>query len=126
MTDMMRSQDRFWRWNAEPMPRHKAPYKSLWVDGTGRIWVQLHAQAVADNSVARGSTAWWPRRHWAEPQVFDIIEPSGRYVGQVAGPGNIRLEAARDDQVWAIALGDVGRITVKRYRIDWGDAAAAR
>jgi hypothetical protein len=110
-----------WRWNGPPIPTAKPPYNGIWVDGEGRIWVSLHTAArrsAHPTDVPEG--IWSAGLRWPEEQVFDVIEPTGRYTGKVRALEKIIPQAARGDRLWAIVPGDWGQITVKRYRIDWG------
>jgi hypothetical protein len=108
-----------WRWNGPPIPTQKPPYKGLWVDEDGRIWVHLHTAARKTTAPANIPDFVSPGYEWVEDPTFDVITPSGRYVGTVRTTDNIFPQAARGDHLWAIVQSEWGRITVKRYRIEW-------
>ena len=133
LTSYIRELDRFWRWNGPDIVSVKAPYKALWVDGDGRIWVALHTRAVEKMSAVRDlrlpntefRNPFWASYRWPEPPIYDVIEPSGRYLGTVQTPEGVHITAARGDRVWALIQTDDGRLTVKRYRIDWSATPAS-
>jgi hypothetical protein len=88
-----------WSWNGAAIPGTKPPFKELFVGDDGRLWVELsqpgrpqEADDPSDPPV------------WKEPAVFDVFEPDGRYLGQVAAPQGF-LEyptpVFRGDTVWA-------------------------
>jgi hypothetical protein len=120
----MREIDPAWTWNGSPLPSAKPPYRLLWADSDGRIWIMLHTQSREDTTVARQRLGEeilpsWPRSRWREEQIFDIVEPTGRYLGKVRSPETIYPQVARGDRIWAMVLTDGGLRAVKRYRIVW-------
>jgi hypothetical protein len=106
-------------WSGPDIPRDKPPYKRLWADGTGRIWVMVSMPAVADTSVRPTAGRVWGRDKWVEPVVFDIFEPSGRYIGRVPMPTRTMPIEARGDTVWATTTDAHGVPAVRRFRIVW-------
>jgi hypothetical protein len=86
-TANMRFTDPSWRWNGPPIPDTKPPYSRIFVGDEGRIWVQLYQEAekIKDaeptSDLAPGAV---PEQTWIEPVVFDVFEPSGRYLGVVS------------------------------------------
>jgi hypothetical protein len=121
-----------WTWEGPDIPRVKPPLQHLYVDGAGRIWVQLSQTARVNQSVppTRAPTGELnaARRRWIEPLVFDVLEPSGRYLGRVRFPdgvGDTMLGpkigfAIQGDTVWAVSYDQDEVPIVKRYRIRWG------
>jgi hypothetical protein len=113
-----------WRWNGPDIPATKPPYKWLWVDGEGRIWATVSAPTPARRAAVpaeRMQSIDVGRLLWPEPEMFDVIEPGGRYIGRVESPEPMRIfpQAAKGDRLWAIVDSEDGRITVKRYRMVW-------
>jgi hypothetical protein len=127
-----------WQWPAgRPLPRTKPPLRDLFVAVDGRIWVRLSQPALLNREVTvnlprRGESAVVPMlaagRRWMEPLVFDVIEPNGRYVGQVRFPSEIEprgsqgiapIDVIRGDTVWARAVDSDGLDHVKRYIVSW-------
>jgi len=109
---VMRRVDPTWRWTGPEIPRTKAAYKRLRVAADGRIWVSpsLPGERTTD---ATGVTTW------REPEMYDIYEPSGAYVGRVAVPPRVSIAYMRGDHVWATTrdADDIPRI--QRLRIVW-------
>ena len=132
-----------WTWRGPAVPEEKPPFKGLFADADGRIWVQLHqaaeltgefaASAEASDTAADPDTTADPEaepdsgdrlptvRDWREPIVFDVFEPDGRYLGQVSAPPGFRtqpLPSIRGNTVWA-AVSDRGGVPdVVRFEIE--------
>jgi hypothetical protein len=122
-----------WTWRGPIVPEEKPPFKGLFADADGRIWVQLHqtaeltgefaASAEASDSVAdpESEDRLPTIRDWREPVVFDVFEPDGRYLGQVSAPPGFRTQpvpSIRGNTVWA-AVRDGGRVpAVVRFEIE--------
>jgi hypothetical protein len=112
--------DAAWRWNSPDIPRVKAPYKSLWVDEEGRTWVHLSTEAREEPSVEKRSAGDFAWARWQEPSLYDVFEPTGRYLGRIQGPGTAAiLRSARGDQVWVMEAGEDGITLVRRYTMVW-------
>lgn len=57
-------------------------------------------------------------REWHEPMTFDVIEPSGVFLGEIALPNRqSELVFTKDDVVWVVEKGTYGEDYVVRYRI---------
>ncbi len=121
-----------WTWEGPDVPREKPPLRELHVDATGRIWAQLSQPARLNPAVPpptepTGEIAV-ARHRWVEPMVFDVFEPTGRYLGRVRFPdgvGDTLLGpkigfAIQGDTVWAVSYDQDDVPIVKRYRINWG------
>jgi hypothetical protein len=54
-----------------------------------------------------------------EAFVVDVLEPTGRYIGQVRLPDGMRQFEARGDTVWTVELDSYDVPYVKRYHINW-------
>jgi hypothetical protein len=127
-----------WQWSGPDIPANKAPINLLSVDPDGRIWVrlaqagQLHPEVVLPTMPAAPSQGFdlLARKRWIEPFVFDVLEPTGRMVGQVRlpdGTGHPDLRgsvpqasfAATGGILWVAVYDDDGVPTIKRYRIAW-------
>ena len=118
------------------IPRTKLPWKDLWIDGAGRLWVRMYAEGyrheetpgeeasrreacaffgASDEECDRGVDAW------REPVVFEVIEPDGRYLGRVRLPAADAVpKQAEGAHLWVVEEGDFGEQSVVRYRIDAG------
>jgi hypothetical protein len=126
VTTYMRRSAPLWSWGADGIPSVKPPIRDFWVAQDGRIWVHLSQPAYLNPAVAilstpagRAGAGTAARRRWVEPYVYDIIEPDGRYVGQLPMPSGISPAAARGDYVWAKIPNADGVPILKRYRIAW-------
>ncbi len=135
-----------WTWRGPVVPEEKPPFKGLFTDADGRIWVQLHQPAEltgefaagsdegsadpgADSDTAGSDAVAGPEtgdrlptvRDWRESIVFDVFEPDGRYLGQVNAPPGFRtrpLPSIRGNTVWA-AVSDRGGVPdVVRFEIE--------
>jgi hypothetical protein len=123
-----------WQWSGPDIPESKPPIRDLTVDGAGRIWVTLSQPAQLHSDVKIPERPATPaegydldaKKRWVEPTVFDVFEPSGRYLGQVRFPQrvghpdvNTAPAAPSGDHIWAVLYDADGVPTVKRYRIRW-------
>lgn len=129
-----------WTWRGLAIPEEKPPFKGLFADADGRIWVQLHqpAELSGEFSAAGGADSGSAdsdaadtdaaaedrlptRRDWTEPLAFDVFEPDGRYLGQVNAPPGFRtlpLPSIRGSTVWAaVGEGDAAPDVV-RFEIE--------
>lgn len=98
----------------------KAPFSDLRVDADGRIWVKLSTRARKDPDpdepqVIMGVKV--PVITWIEDPVFDVFQPDGTYLGQIALPPKASLYYASGDAIWVVQLGELGEAYVVRYRI---------
>jgi hypothetical protein len=114
------------------VPSEKPPWAWFRVDPEGRLWVQRYAPGFT-----QPETLWEqelreryenPQRMWRQPNVYDVIDPQGRFLGSLRFPGSSRPPA--DDQfriihaqgmyVWTVERGQFGEQYVIRYRIEPG------
>lgn len=116
-----------WRWNGDPIPESKPPFRGLYVGERGRIWVLLHQQAekIADVEQAgeKPAPGEIPERTWIEPIAFDVFEPDGRYLGMVRAPDGFATypqPIMRGDTVWAVVRGELEVPYVVRFHIQRG------
>jgi hypothetical protein len=134
ITERMQRTDPAWSWNSSEIPRTKFVYSNLFVASDGRIWVELAKGPRFEDpndpnpgggvtmggsrgrGPGRGSTWACPANGWI---LYDVYEPSGRYVGQVKTPERVEAIAMRGDQVWAAACTEDDVPQVVRYRIAW-------
>jgi hypothetical protein len=126
------SRDMKWEWTGPEIPRVKPPIRDVVVAADGRIWVRLSQPARLNPAVTIETRRPAPgevfaERRWAEPWVFDIFEPTGRYVGQVRFPDVTEQPymphpgfAIRGDTVWAAVHDQDDIPIIKRYRVNWG------
>ncbi len=127
-----------WAWRGPAVPEEKPPFKGMFVDADGRIWVQLHqpaeligefpSSAEGSDTAAVPDSAAAPEvgdrlptvRDWREPIMFDVFEPDGRYLGQVSAPPGFRTlpqPSIRGNTVWAAVSDGDGVPNVVRFEI---------
>ena len=127
---------RNWEWTGPEIPRVKAPIRDLFVSDEGRIWVKVSQPGRLDASVpirtdpadrSRGMNEIEAARRWREPAVFDVLEPTGQYVGRVRFPDDDAQPGfphpgyvIRGDTIWSTVHDSDGVPSVKRYRVKWG------
>lgn len=115
------------------IPKTKSPFSRFHADSQGRLWVQRHVPGVhvpetegerASREEACEFFGTSPDecdesiREWHEPITFDVIEPSGVFLGQVTLPNRqSELVFARDHLLWVVEKGVYGEEYVVRYRI---------
>lgn len=128
-----RQLDYRWTWRGPVVPETKPPYKSIFTDRDGRIWVLLHqpaqlrtsgaqeADSVSATSATRENRELPSARDFVEPIVFDIFEPDGRYLGQVSAPAGFRtrpMPVIQGNTVWA-AVGERRSVpSIVRFEIE--------
>jgi hypothetical protein len=121
-----------WTWTGPDIPTAKPPISSILVAEDGRIWVQLTQLARFDPTVEMPTQPPRPGslralqapERWREPVVYDVLEPSGRYIGRVQFPGQLSMTTIRGDTVWAVARDADDVPIVTRYRVRWGGERA--
>jgi hypothetical protein len=119
---IIRQIDPTWRYTGPEIPRVKAPYRDVRVGDDGTIWVQLSMPGVRSmpDPPAPGEPVAGPLLpRWREPGIYDVFEPSGRYLGRITRPTNVSLTRLSRDHVWGTLADDDDVVVVKRFRIDW-------
>jgi hypothetical protein len=112
-----------WRWNGDPIPDTKPPYRRIYIGERGRIWVWLHQEARKIESEEEGEElrpSEIPPQTWWEPVAFDVFEPDGRYLGMVRAPDGFSRSPRpfmRGDTVWAVVRGELEVPYVVRFHI---------
>jgi hypothetical protein len=121
-----------WEWDGPEIPRVKPPIRDVMVAADGRIWVRLSQPARLDRAVTvdtrrQAQNEIYAQRRWMEPWLFDVFEPSGRYVGQVRFPDEPGQPYMRHpgfviqgDTVWMARYDQDDVPSIKRYRVQWG------
>ena len=134
----MRELDPSWSWSGPDIPKTKAAFTGLYVGADGNLWVELQQgpriaddstlgrgqmmttqqRAGAGNGTNPGVKQGWPcpSEGWS---LYDIYEPSGRYLGQIKTPEKVEPIVMRGEYVWAATCSDDDAPQVVRYRINW-------
>jgi hypothetical protein len=102
------------------VPRTKPYFKFLSVFEDGRIWAALStpSERYEPPEQLNGGKPMPPLR-WREPNLFDVFEADGTYVGQVSVPYDVVLRTVRGDVAWGYVRGDEDVPLIVRYRITW-------
>lgn len=113
-----------WHWNGPPIPDTKPPFRNLFVDGDGRIWVQVSQPGretlSAEEAREEERRTERPVMRYGERLVFDVFDADGRFLGPLVPPEGFQASpepVARGDTVWAVVEGDLGVERVVRFRI---------
>lgn len=100
-----------------PIAKTKPAYRDLFVDRDGRTWVSLYAAATKRELPPRKPGATGPQIFWRQQPVFDVFDPAGRYLGNVALPYGSTIVAAHDDRVWVKHTGSDDEHLVTAYKL---------
>jgi hypothetical protein len=90
------------------VPSRKLPYAGFRVGQRGRIWVRRHVEARRDGLVQQppeGSNQP-PNVSSVEPEVYDVFEPDGTYLGEVHVPWRTSPLVIRGDTAWGVRRGE--------------------
>lgn len=111
--------DRRMGYTSEDVPESKPPWRSLFVDTDGRIWVSRYTKAVQQPGYESRAfqNGGLPNVDWLEPVLFDVIDPRGLLVGAVKLPAGSEIAFSRGDHVWVIERGSFDEQYVVRYRM---------
>lgn len=125
-TANMRQTQPDWRWNGDPIPETKPPYKGILIGERGRIWVWLSQEAkqIETDEVEEVAHNEIPPQTWVESVAFDVFEPDGRYLGMVRAPDGFARSPRpfiRGDTVWAVVRGEFDVPYVTRFHISHRD-----
>lgn len=123
LTAIMRQSFPNWSWNGPDIPAQKPAYKSLSTGYDGRIWVQLYSRGEA---LVPPEPAWDPSpgtppppiTHYREPNVYDVFESNGKYVGRVRLERGQQIMRMRANDVWGMLTDSLGVDYVARWRIE--------
>jgi hypothetical protein len=115
-----RTQGQFMTNDKPTVPDTKGVIRDLAVGDDGRIWVKRYVAAEKGDAVqgiARQGQEPPPPQSWREPNVHDVFEPDGTFLGSVRLPPRTGLSVMRGDKVWAVREGTDGESQVVRLRI---------
>jgi len=114
-----------WKWNGPPIPDVKPAYEGFYAAEGGRIWV--HVPAPSERYMDAGEQKAEEERlgravnPFRAPVRFDVFEPTGEYLGQVATPEGFSLRPQpvfRGDTVWATVRDEFDVQRLHRFRLE--------
>jgi len=121
-----------WKWPGGDIPSTKPAYQGLRTANDGRVWVYVHSLAERSEATESGPAMPGesppPPRHYFEPNVVDVFEPSGFYLGRLSHSRSMNPLRMRGNHVWGVLTDSSGVAYVARWRIEpaFPTASAAR
>ena len=102
------------------IPRVKPPYRALFADADGRIWVSRYvtASAVELSEEYVRERAGRPLYRWREPPTWDVFDPRGDFLGTVVMPRDSYPSYVRGDVILATRRGEFSEGYVVMLRIE--------
>lgn len=110
-----------WKWPGAAIPDTKPAYQGFRISEDGRTWVYLHSVAEPvepDSGAATPGTAPPPLQRYREPNVFDVFEADGTYLGRVRADRKTEIMSMRGDRVWGVLTDTLGVAYVARWRVE--------
>jgi hypothetical protein len=121
-TWMLRRTAPDWKWNGPEIPHYKPAFVGLLLGGHDRIWVRLSTEfepIPEDELTVSNRPNPRPTIHWRDaPPRFDVFEPDGTYLGEVAVPRNVSVMKTDGDLVWGVTIDDDGVQYLTRFRVE--------
>ena len=99
------------------VPRVKPLLRSLRMTRDGDLWVQRHAPAVVTLGAPRSGRPIEARDDWKEPEVWDVFDDEGEYMGRLELPLGARVLAMDNQYAWGTLLDENDVPSVVRWRI---------
>lgn len=105
-----------------PVPHVKPPFRAIWVDLDGRIWVERYVSAyrIETHDEGRDDRGDRPSLQWRELGTFDVFNPGGSYLGTVTAPENTTVVNARGMKAWGYERGRFDEYYVVQFSIEPG------
>jgi hypothetical protein len=103
---MRENQGQFLSSPIPPVPDVKPAWQSVRVADEGRLWVRRSTPGAPVEVVAEGPPGQPPAVGWRDPQVYDVFEPDGTYLGEVRVPDRTTLYVIRGMTAWGVRLGE--------------------
>jgi hypothetical protein len=117
-----RVNDPAWRWQGADIPSTKPAFGMLIAGADGTVWVIRSTVATEEQN-----PDWDPDRpeagfptRWVAPQVADVFDAEGQYLGPVNLPRELGLyptPLVTAERVWAVVLHELGHAQVVRFRL---------
>ena len=109
-----------WIWNGPRVAREKPPLAGVAVAQDGRLWVKLAGPGIpAPRENPADSMDVDDNIPFRDPDIYDVVETDGRYVGRVRFAQQTSLVAMMRDQIWAVTADADGVQKLTRFRISW-------
>lgn len=122
LTWAMRGVDPNWNWSGPNLPEAKPAYERLQSSEDARIWVKVYATAERtepeDPPPPQPGQPPRPVQRYAEPNVYDVFDPGGSFLGRVRGDRSQRFMRMRGDRVWGVLTDSSGVAYVARWRVE--------
>jgi hypothetical protein len=102
-----------------PFPESLPAHAELRADPRGHLWVRRYRTGLSDDT----PTSWQGKQVGPEaspdraPNRWWVIDPEGRWLGEVVTPPGFRLEVVQDGFVWGVRRDGLGVETVVRHRL---------
>jgi hypothetical protein len=123
ITTSLRQTDPSWRWSGPGIPSTKAPFTQVLADADGRVWVRVAAPGEVVPPEERpeprpGQPAYDGPAPWREPNIYDVFDADGRFLGTLPMPPRFTWSGARGDRVWGVQRDELDVEYVTVLRID--------
>jgi hypothetical protein len=123
ITAFMRRLDPAFKWSGGSIPKTKAAYSRIVVSDEGRLWVKASVASVFESSVKIPgvSDRLDAASRWTEPIVYDVIDPSGIYVGRVRYSTKAASHpyVIQGEHLYTVREDPLGVQFVKKFRVVW-------
>jgi hypothetical protein len=113
-----------------PVPTQKQFITTFHIARDGRIWVRVSQTGVKERLDSAAATQPGPvftdgsvkpppppEFAWPEPNMYEVFEADGRYMGRVLLPRGAELRAAYGERVWAVVKDEMDIPYIARYRV---------
>lgn len=96
----------------QKVPDTKPPFKDIFTDSEGRIWIHRYTEAdYSESPIYTVEGGWW------EAAAFDIFLDDGSFYGSVKFPHGFNFSDARGDHVYGVLTTDDLAEHVVRYTL---------
>ena len=106
-----------------PIPTVKPYFEYFYVADDGRIWVDLHAPSER-HTPAKGLERGDIASTWREPNLMDVFEPDGSYLGRFSFPPDFKPRTFRGNHVWGYVKDEYDVPYIRKYRVAWNRLGA--
>jgi hypothetical protein len=103
-----------------PVPDTKPFFQAIRVGDDGRIWVDRYMEARKGEEEQPRSFAGQeppPPMSWHQPNVWDVFEADGTFLGSVTFPRSFTPDVMRGDRIWGVLTGALDEDYVVGYRL---------